>query len=129
MLVFAFCRFLARLCDLLTFVISFNKVGTRRRTRSFPRHSPIRPSHSVSYPNMSSTQGRRLVSARSEGSNTARKNLEARKLPQTNTLSAEQSRDQKESHAADASSDESGAEDELIVRIDSPSRISFHQTS
>lgn len=33
----------------------------------------------------------------------------------------------KEIHVMSDSSDESGAEDELIVRIDSPSRLSFHQ--
>lgn len=41
------------------------------------------------------------------------------------TLTQEQNKDPRESHVVDGSSDESGAEDEHVVRIDSPSRLSF----
>ncbi|KAF3430996.1 hypothetical protein FNV43_RR25726 [Rhamnella rubrinervis] len=104
-------------------------VGIRRRARSFPRCSSIQPSHSVSHPNISSNQGRPLVCVRSEGSSTLRKKLEARKFSETYTSAPQQSADPKESHVVDASSDESGAEDELVVRIDSPSTLSFRQDS
>ncbi|XP_048318425.2 sodium/hydrogen exchanger 8 isoform X2 [Ziziphus jujuba] len=104
-------------------------VEIRRRTRSFPNHSSIQSSHSLSYPNISSNLGRTLVSVRSEGSSTLRKNLAARKFSATNTSAPLQDTELKEGHAADASSDESGAEDELIVRIDSPSKLSFQQAS
>lgn len=58
-----------------------------------------------------------------------RKNREAvQKLKgQDLAREAEISRTTKKSHAMNDSSDESGAEDELIVQIDSPSRLSFRQ--
>jgi hypothetical protein len=48
-----------------------------------------------------------------------------RKFAGNFTPTQEQSRDPRVSHVVDGSSDESGAEDEHIVRIDSPSRLSF----
>lgn len=81
------------------------------------------PAHSLSYP------GHPLVSARSEGSVTLRKNLGARKF--TGRVPPEKAKDSesKDAHINDDSSDESGIEDEILIRIDSPSRLSFRQAS
>ncbi|XP_021821170.1 sodium/hydrogen exchanger 8 isoform X1 [Prunus avium] len=116
----------------------------RRPTRSFPRSGRIKPLHTVSYPSVPAYQGpphnvsypsvpsyhdRPLVSVRSEGATTVRKNLEVRKF--TGKMSppepGEQSRDPHKSRVVveDYSSDESGGEDDVIVKIDSPSRLSF----
>ncbi|ONI31919.1 hypothetical protein PRUPE_1G339200 [Prunus persica] len=121
-------------------------VNVRRRNRSFPRSDRIKPLHTVSYPSVPAYQGpphnvsypsvpsyhgRPLVSVRSEGATTVRKNLEVRKF--TGQMSppepGERSRDPHKSHAVveDYSSDESGGEDDVIVRIDSPSRLSFRR--
>jgi hypothetical protein len=54
-----------------------------------------------------------------------KRNLGVRKFTGNFTPTQEQSKDPRESHVVDCSSDESGAEDEHIVRIDSPSRLSF----
>ncbi|XP_058184288.1 sodium/hydrogen exchanger 7 isoform X4 [Rhododendron vialii] len=99
------------------------------RTPSSTRSNQARPSHSLSYPIVPLSHERVLVSVRSEGSSTVRKNREAvQKLKgQDLAREVESSRTTKESHAMNDSSDESGAEDELIVRIDSPSRLSFRQ--
>ncbi|XP_008220964.1 PREDICTED: sodium/hydrogen exchanger 8 isoform X1 [Prunus mume] len=119
-------------------------VNVPRHTRSFPRSGRIKPLHTVSYPSIPAYQGpphnvsypsvpsyhgRPLVSVRSEGATTVRKNLEVRKF--TGQMSppepGEQSRDPQKSRVVveDYSSDESGGEDDVIVRIDSPSRLSF----
>lgn len=122
---FLFFGSLSSFGELTPFVISFYKVETRRRARSFPRHSSIQPSHSLSYPNISSNLHRPLVSVGSEGSSTVRKHMAAREFSATNTSAPLQDTELKESEAVDASSDD----DELIVRIDSPSRLSFRQAS
>ncbi|KAM6567523.1 hypothetical protein CsatA_026651 [Cannabis sativa] len=102
-------------------------VNIRKYFRSYPGISVAKPSHSISYPTIPSHQDRPLVSVRSEG--TVRKNLEGRNLTGETTLAPPRiSTAPKDSHAED-SSDESGAEDEFIVRIDSPSRLSFRQAS
>ncbi|KAB1216544.1 Sodium/hydrogen exchanger 7 [Morella rubra] len=101
------------------------KVDIRLRSRSFARSGPIRPSHSRSYPTVPSYQGHRLVSVKSEGSSTLRKNPGARKLTGSLAPGQLQSKTPIQSHGADDSSDDSGPEDEHIVRIDSPSRLSF----
>ncbi|KAJ8635853.1 hypothetical protein MRB53_010120 [Persea americana] len=91
---------------------------TYRRNRSWTCHA--KPSHSLSYPRISSwkAESRPLVSVRSEGttinSNKMRGFIE--KKP-TSTLPSIR----KEDHVHDDSSEE----DECIVRIDSPSRLSF----
>ncbi|RXH79113.1 hypothetical protein DVH24_040260 [Malus domestica] len=119
---------------------SYVKVNPQRCARSFPRSGPINPPHTVSYPSMPSYQGRShnvsypsvpshhnspLVSVRSEGATTVRKDYEARKFTaQTSLL---QSTEPNKSHVVNDSSDESGGEDDVIVRIDSPSRLSFCQ--
>ncbi|XP_022891851.1 sodium/hydrogen exchanger 7-like [Olea europaea var. sylvestris] len=99
----------------------------RRRHGSFPRFTGVKPSHSLSYPRVPSNGARRLVSVRSEGSSTLRKKHDVQESKQENTA---QDLQLQESHARDDSSDdESGAEDEHIVRIDSPSRLSFRYPS
>ncbi|XP_062172474.1 sodium/hydrogen exchanger 8 [Alnus glutinosa] len=96
-------------------------VDIQQHTRSFPRSSLIK----LSYPTGPSHPGPRLVSVKSEGAATVRRNLGVRKFTGNFTPTQEQSKDPRESHVVDCSSDESGAEDEHIVRIDSPSRLSF----
>uniref|UniRef100_A0A5B7A4E3 Cyclic nucleotide-binding domain-containing protein n=1 Tax=Davidia involucrata TaxID=16924 RepID=A0A5B7A4E3_DAVIN len=103
-------------------------VNNNRWHASSSKRSQIKPSHSVSYPKVPSNHGRPLVSIRSEGSSTVRKKLEVRELIGQNSTSQLQSSSTKE-RVRDDSSDESGAEDELIVRIDSPSSLSFRQAS
>ncbi|XP_059445682.1 sodium/hydrogen exchanger 8 isoform X1 [Corylus avellana] len=100
-------------------------VDIRRRTRSFSRSSLIKQSHCLSYPTVPSYPGHRLVSVKSEGAATVRRNLGMSKYTGNFTPAQEQSKDPRESHVVDGSSDESGAEDEHVVRIDSPSRLSF----
>lgn len=102
------------------------KVNIRPRTRSLLRSGPTKPSHTVSYPNVPLRDDRMLVSVRSEGAATVRKNLEVRKFAGKTSRPGHSSRDPKESHVVDGdSSDESGGEDDVIIRIDSPSRLSF----
>lgn len=104
------------------------KVNIRPRTRSLLRSGPTKPSHTVSYPNIPSHDDRILVSVRSEGAATVRKNLEVRKFAGKTSPPGHSSRDSKASRVRDDdSSDESGGEDDVIIRIDSPSRLSFHQ--
>nr|UTD53590.1 Na+/H+ exchanger 7 [Casuarina glauca] len=100
-------------------------VDIRRCPRSFPRRSLIKQAHSLSYPTVPLHPGRRLVSVKSEGAANVRRNLGMRKLTGNLTPGEGQSKDLRESHVVEGSSDESGAEDEHIVRIDSPSRLSF----
>ncbi|KAK4484112.1 hypothetical protein RD792_011332 [Penstemon davidsonii] len=100
----------------------------RRRPRSFPRREvAVKPSHSKSCPKIHSIHPhpRPMVSVKSEGSTTLRKNLDMQENKQENngSLLAESNATRNES------SDDSGCEDEHIIRIDSPSRLSFHQDS
>ncbi|KAJ4960786.1 hypothetical protein NE237_020696 [Protea cynaroides] len=102
---------------------------TRRRTQSFTRTSQTRSSHtshSHSYPRVPSmgVRGRRLVSARSEGAATVSGGFKTKELTGPNPSTQIPSRT-KESQLVDYSSDESGCDDEIIVKIDSPSRLSF----
>ncbi|KAI7743537.1 hypothetical protein M8C21_000736 [Ambrosia artemisiifolia] len=91
------------------------------------RHSPHNgaakpsetPSHSKSYPRVPPTERRGLLSVRSEGSTTVRKTVN------TGSESLIGPDDRNDGHEMDYSSDESGGEDEHIVRIDSPSTLSF----
>ncbi|XP_042481679.1 sodium/hydrogen exchanger 8-like isoform X2 [Macadamia integrifolia] len=101
---------------------------TRRRTRSFPKTSQMKPSHSISYPRVPSTGvlSRRLVSARSEGATTVSKSLKAKEFRVPNPSTQIPSRRTRKGHSVDDSSDESGGDDDIIVRIDSPSGLSFH---
>lgn len=109
--------------------------NTRRRPRSFPGISAAKvspsqgykkiTSHSQSYPEVRPDRTQTLVSVRSEGSTTLRKNAQVQgenkdisiRLPSTPI---------EESHAREDSSDDSGGEDEHLIRIDS-GRPSFPQ--
>ncbi|KAK7848722.1 sodium/hydrogen exchanger 7 [Quercus suber] len=104
-------------------------VDIRGRTRSLPRNSLMKPSRILSSPTVTLYHGQRLVSVQSEGSATMRKNLEVRKTTGNITPTQLQINYPRESRVVDDPSDESGAEDEIIVRIDSPSRLSFRQSS
>ncbi|KAK4597004.1 hypothetical protein RGQ29_014858 [Quercus rubra] len=104
-------------------------VDVQGRTRSLPRSSLMKPSHILSSATVTSYHGQRLVSVQSEGSATMRKNLEVRKTAGNITPTLLQIKYPRESRVVDDPSDESGAEDEIIVRIDSPSRLSFRQSS
>lgn len=73
-------------------------------------------------------RGRPLISVKSEGAATAGKSLEVRKFTRPVPPPQLQSADTLETHADDSSDDESAAE-EVIVRIDSPSRLSFRHAS
>lgn len=86
-------------------------------------------SHSLSFPSIPSHLNRRLVSVRSEGATTVREKLEVSRSTGQIPAAPSQNAGTNESHVIDYSSDDSGAEDELIVRIDSPSLLSFPQDS
>ncbi|GAB4848155.1 Son of sevenless 1 [Ancistrocladus abbreviatus] len=101
--------------------------NTLRRRRSIPRSSEIKPSHSLSYPRVPPAQGRPLVSVRSEGSSASRHGIQQEVFPGQDARPPSHGR--KPSRIIDYSSDESGGEDDIIVRIDSPSRLSFRQAS
>ncbi|XP_076893552.1 sodium/hydrogen exchanger 8-like [Bidens hawaiensis] len=90
------------------------------------RHSPLdeakpstKSSHSKSYPWVPPTERRGLISVRSEGSTSVRKKVN---VGSESLIGPDDTND---SHEMDYSSDESGGEDEHIVRIDSPSTLSF----
>lgn len=87
-----------------------------------------RPPHSLSYPTIQSDQGRALVSVKSEGAATSRKDPKVREFTGNVTNLPAQSMEQRGSYADDTS-DESGGEEDIIVRIDSPSTLSFRQAS
>ncbi|KAK4264107.1 hypothetical protein QN277_029441 [Acacia crassicarpa] len=87
-----------------------------------------RPPHSLSYPNIQSDQGRALVSVKSEGAASSTKDPKVREFTGNVTNLPAQSTEQRGSYADDTS-DESGGEEDIIVRIDSPSTLSFRQAS
>ncbi|XP_031268164.1 sodium/hydrogen exchanger 7 isoform X2 [Pistacia vera] len=97
--------------------------GIPSRARSFSSGIGVKLSHNLSYSRVPSHSAYQLPSVKSEGPATARKKLEMRKS--TGEIPA----DTTESHVIDYSSDDSGTEDEVIVRIDSPSRLSFRHAS
>lgn len=82
--------------------------------------SKVKTTLSRSYPRVPSNEERTLVSVRSEGSTSVRAILKGKA-----TTSHVNSRTKESRVMADDSSDESGAEDEHIVIIDSPSTLSF----
>ena len=96
-----------------------------RSVRSFLMTSQTQAAHSLSYPRVPSraTDARPLLSVQSEGPNMNRTlgSKEYAKLPLFPPLPT---RRKKVKVAEDNSSDESGGE-EVIIRIDSPSTLSF----
>nr|ABN04858.1 salt-overly-sensitive 1 [Mesembryanthemum crystallinum]CAN99591.1 salt-overly-sensitive 1 [Mesembryanthemum crystallinum] len=90
------------------------------KTVSFHESVLNKPSsHSLSYPTVPDAQGRSLTTVKSEGSHTIRKRLEG-DLPDIPSVPHSRRPSQ-----LPESSDESGGEEDVIVRIDSPSRLSF----
>lgn len=123
-----------------TLLLSYHKVDVHHRGRSFTQPTQTRTQHSLSYPRVPSHHGRTLLSVKSEGAATAtataaamrrrRSSLDARRPDLQVTPPPQQhNADTREAPAGhDDSSDDSGA-DEIIVRIDSPSLLSFRQAS
>ncbi|CAN4113887.1 unnamed protein product [Withania somnifera] len=92
--------------------------NSRRRPRSFPGISAANISHSQSYPEVRSNGVQTLVSVRSEGSTTLRKNGQVQ--GENKDISVRLPRAPiEESRAREDSSDDSGGEDEHLIRIDS----------
>lgn len=94
--------------------------NTKGHAPTFTRDNQSKPSVSRSYPRIPSKYARPLVAARSEGSCTMSKHAEVPGCKKEYRVTERPVRE-----ARDESSDESGCEDEHIVRIDSPSRLSF----
>lgn len=104
-------------------------VNMRRRATSFSKgSSQVNPSHSLSYPSAPSNHGRPLVSVRSEGSTTMRRNLDMRECAVLIPKPPLESTITNDNFIRDVSSDESDTEEHL-VRIDSPSNLSFRRAS
>ncbi|KAI5573576.1 hypothetical protein BDE02_10G088800 [Populus trichocarpa] len=103
-------------------------VDMRRRAHSFSS-SQVKRSHSMSVLRMASFRNRQQVPVPSEGAASARMSLEVRNLIGKTPAPQLHSAGTNETHTMDNYSDESDAEDEIVVRIDSPSRLSFHQES
>ncbi|KAK7260474.1 hypothetical protein RIF29_26548 [Crotalaria pallida] len=102
-------------------------VGTRRRSR---RRIHVRRPLSLSYPPILSHHGRPLVSVKSEGALAAMNGNEVSEFTRNVTNPPLQStKHHREHHDEDDSSDDSAVEEDIIVRIDSPSRLSFHPSS
>lgn len=95
------------------------KVNIPRRSRSLSSHHG-RATHSLSYPTIGSH--RPLVKVKSEGAATAKKVHEVTRQV-TNPPSQSTERRQHHHGHGDNSSDEE--EEDIIVRIDSPSTLSF----
>nr|AQN76653.1 Na+/H+ antiporter [Populus pruinosa]AQN76654.1 Na+/H+ antiporter [Populus pruinosa]AQN76655.1 Na+/H+ antiporter [Populus pruinosa]AQN76656.1 Na+/H+ antiporter [Populus pruinosa]AQN76662.1 Na+/H+ antiporter [Populus pruinosa] len=103
-------------------------VNIRRRAHSFSS-SQVKRSHSMSVLRMASFRNRQQVPVPSEGDTDTRMSLEVRDLIEKTPAPQLHSAGTNETHTIDNYSDESDAEDEIVVRIDSPSRLSFHQES
>ncbi|XP_031491543.1 sodium/hydrogen exchanger 8 isoform X2 [Nymphaea colorata] len=101
-----------------------------RRNRSFPWSYRSKSFHSMSFPRMPSkfkrqASARPLKSVRSEGE-TVMGSQRLDRSTKVDPAPALVSDSRKGKRTADESSEESG-DDEVIVRIDSPSRLIFHQ--
>lgn len=108
----------ARALQLSIYGSTINSTGWR--AKSLPRIGEQKPSHSRSFARVSSSFERPLASVKSEGASTIR-----RKFGIQETKAPPQDSSSKANQLQDESSDESGAEEEHIIRIDSPSRLSF----
>ncbi|KAJ8574253.1 hypothetical protein K7X08_026058 [Anisodus acutangulus] len=120
--------------DMSTRAMQLNIFGsminnTRSHARSFPRidvANAANASHSQSYPEVPSNRGRLLTSVKSEGSNTLRKKAQVQGENKDISIQLPPSGPIEESRAREDSSDDSGGEDEHLIRIDS-GRPSFPQ--
>ncbi|GKU97567.1 hypothetical protein SLEP1_g10703 [Rubroshorea leprosula] len=102
-------------------------VESKPRGRSFTRVRP-ETSSSLSYPRIPLSPDRPLISVRSKGAATLRKNL-VRNLAGQDPAPPMLSREDKEGQITNDSSDESGDENEHVIRIDSPSTLSYRHAS
>lgn len=104
--------------------------GMRRRYRSFGRTSQTNHTHSLSYPRvpLRTANARPLHSVQSEGGS-ANRRLRSTGSSKFSSTTLQPVRSRKTKAVEGNSSDESGGEEEVIVRIDSPSTLSFHQAS
>lgn len=98
----------------------------QRRAHSFSG-SQVKRSQSLSVLKTASFHSHQQVRVPSKVATYPRKSLEARKL--NGPAPPLQSTGINETCIIDNISDESDAEDEFVVRIDSPSRLSFHHAS
>lgn len=103
-------------------------VDMQRRAHSFSG-SQVKRSQSLSILKTASFHSHQQVRVPSKVATYPRKSLEARKLIGKTPAPPLQSTGINETCIIDNISDESDAEDEFVVRIDSPSRLSFHHAS
>nr|QBF58650.1 plasmalemma Na+/H+ antiporter [Lycium ruthenicum] len=101
--------------------------NTRKHARSHPRIDlAANASHSQSYPEVPLNQGRTLTSVKSEGSHTLRQKAQVQGENTDISVPFPTSTTIEENQAREDSSDDSGGEDEHLIRIDS-GRPSFPQ--
>ncbi|XP_019460039.1 PREDICTED: sodium/hydrogen exchanger 8 isoform X2 [Lupinus angustifolius] len=91
--------------------------------------SRAKPPLSLSYPTIVPRHDRPLVSVKSEGASTAKKDNDVREFTRIETNPPLQSTEQRIQHDEEHSSDDSAVEEDIIVRIDSPSGLSFHPSA
>jgi len=109
----------------LTIVIL--KVDIPPTIRSLLNNRAIPPPQSLSYPTFEPRQNRPLGAVKSEGAAASKKNNGVKGFMQDVTNLPSQSTDRRV-HREDDSSDDSAIEEDIIVRIDSPSTLSFRQS-
>ncbi|WJX46913.1 Son of sevenless 1 [Trifolium repens] len=99
-------------------------VDIPHRSRSLSTNRSRPTPQSLSYPSFMPHQGRPLGSVKSEGAATSQKNIGVKGFMEDVTNLPSQSTDRRV-HREDDSSDDSAIEEDIIVRIDSPSTLSF----
>ena len=87
-----------------------------------------RPPLSLSYPTIAPHHGRTLESVKSEGAATAKKDREVGEFAPNVPNPPLQTNKRRVHHGDDSSDDDSAVEEDIIVRIDSPTTLSFHQS-
>jgi hypothetical protein len=117
---------MARFALLYSFslIIVILKVDIPHRSRSLSTNRSRQTPQSLSYPSFMPHQGRPLGSVKSEGAATSQKNIGVKGFMEDVTNLPSQSTDRRV-HREDDSSDDSAIEEDIIVRIDSPSTLSF----
>ncbi|KAL5721973.1 Son of sevenless 1 [Ranunculus cassubicifolius] len=108
-------------------------------TRSVPRSFRVKKPHSRSYPRVPSKKKiplpRTRTSTELEGNDAVEQRVRAEKISRSKTFNipvphlSEAGSSRGHVEVEISSSDESGDDSGLVVRIDSPSRLSFHQSS
>jgi len=108
-------------------IIVILKVDIPPTIRSLLTNRAIPTPQSLSYPTFEPRQGRPLGAVKSEGAAPSEKNIgvkgfmdDVANLPSQSTY--------RRVHHDDDSSDDSAIEEDIIVRIDSPSTLSFRQS-